>query len=261
MVRYQFLMVCVVRCIPVFCAACLCVLLSGCSDPAPKSQSAEELYAIGQKYYKEKKYKKALKAFEEVDSQHPHSTQASSALMLAGDCALQSKQYSRGVMLLDLFIEMHPMSPLIEKAFYWRSLCHYGMRGHFLTDQSHANNALAAFNDYLNRFPQGEHINDIKEKRLIVIENGVKKDMAMGRFYQKQRNWVGALRAFSAIESGDHADHFRAEALYESIVCFGRLGMHDAAQRLYARMQKSYANSPWLAKAAQVCVSKSVSTR
>lgn len=69
--------------------------------------------------------KEAASLFEEVERQHPYSSWAVKAQIMAAWAYYEANDYPRALSTLERFIELYPAHEDTEYAYYLRALCYY----------------------------------------------------------------------------------------------------------------------------------------
>jgi outer membrane protein assembly factor BamD len=105
----------------------LAAALIGCASEEPEipDQPAEVLYTNAINTLEEGKAQEAAKLFEEVERQHPYSSWATQALVMAAYSYYLMDDYDSAIPALENFIQLHPGNRNAAYAFYLRALCYY----------------------------------------------------------------------------------------------------------------------------------------
>ena len=188
--------------------------LSGCGssddDKNYVEQPVEVLYNRALDDLGAQEYKAAAKGFEEVDRQHPYSVWATKAQIMAAFAYYQSNKYDDAIIALDRFIQLHPGHRDIPYAYYLKALCFYEQISDVGRDQRVTQQALDALAEVVKRFPESPYARDARLKVELAIDHLAGKEMAVGRYYQKQ---PAICRRHQPLSRGDRAlpdDHARA---------------------------------------------------
>src|SRR4051812_27497235 len=89
------------------------------SDDKPKPpESAEQLYLEAREEFDKKNYADAVKAFEEVERQHPSSEWAINAQVMSGYASYKGEKYDDAVATLERFVKLFPNSESTPYAYY-----------------------------------------------------------------------------------------------------------------------------------------------
>src|SRR5690349_13920565 len=90
---------------------CAVLLLAACGKDKEleyKEQSVYEIYSQALGYLDQGEYKQAAQYFDEVERQHPYSTWATKAKLMAAYALYQANKYDDAINGLDRFIAVHP---------------------------------------------------------------------------------------------------------------------------------------------------------
>ena len=192
----------------------------------------------------------AAPKFEEVERQHPYSQLATRAQIMAAWAFYQGNQYSRSVAALDRFVELNPTDQRVEYAYYLKALCFYEQIVDVERDSEMTKLALAAFEELIRRFPNGNYALDSRLKIDLTKSQLAGKEMAVGRFYLEREQYVAALRRFNVVIKDYDSTNQVPEALYRKATAFYALGLADQSERIYEVVKYNYPNSPWTARLA-----------
>ena len=141
-------------------------------------------------------YKLAAKEFEEVDRQHPYSVWATKAQIMAAFTYYQANKYDDAIIALDRFIQLHPGHKDIPYAYYLKGLCFYEQISDVGRDQRITQQALDALAEVVKRYPDTPYARDARLKVELTIDHLAGKEMLVGRYYQKQQQFVGAINRY-----------------------------------------------------------------
>ena len=95
----------------------------------------------------------AAPKFEEVERQHPYSTWAVKAQVMAAWSFYEANDYAQAEASLDRFIQLYPADSLTEYAYYLKALVFYEQIVDVERDADMTRRALFAFEDLLRRYP------------------------------------------------------------------------------------------------------------
>ena len=232
-----------------FAALFAAALLSACSgreevDPYA-GRAAEDLYAEAEGLLREEEYAQAAEVFSEVERQHPHSDLAPRSLLLSGYAHYSEQAYPEALATFDRFIELHPGNGQIDYAYYLRSVCYYEQISDINRDQKMTSLALAAIDELLERYPESSYARDAALKRDLALDLLAGKHVSIGRYYQKQGDWLAAINRFNAVvEEYDTTTHIE-EALHRLVESYMALGLVGEARRTAAVLGHNYPESEW----------------
>ena len=224
------------------------VLLAACSGDDPNQiveKPVEELYNTAQDLMGEGDYRAAAQAFEEVDRQHPYSQWATRAQMMAAFAYYEGSQYDEAVTAAQRFIELHPGHKDVPYAYYIVGICYYEQISDVGRDQEFTRKSMDAFNELIRRFPESDYARDARLKIDLANDHLAGKEMEIGRYYQRRKQWLAAINRFrSVIEKYQTTTHV-PEALHRLVESYLALGVPEEAQSAAAVLGYNYPGSAW----------------
>ena len=211
----------------------------------PTAKTPEELYANGIDALKAKRYKTAVSQFDNVEQTYPYSTWAVSAQLMHGYTEYEQNHYTEAIGALDRYIQLHPTNANISYAYYLRALSFYEQIADIQRDQKGTDQALVALQDVVNRFPDSAYARDSRLKIDLCRDHLAGKEMEIGRFYERQKLWAGAIGRFQRVVDNYQTTNHVPEALHRLTEIYLLLGLTDQAQRTAAVLGHNYPGSPW----------------
>lgn len=195
----------------------------------------------------QQEYKLAAKEFEEVDRQHPYSVWATKAQIMAAFTYYQANKYDDAIIALDRFIQLHPGHKDIPYAYYLKGLCFYEQISDVGRDQRITQQALDALAEVVKRYPDTPYARDARLKVELTIDHLAGKEMLVGRYYQKQQQFVGAINRYRMVIERYQTTTHVPEALHRLVECYLALGVKQEAQEAAAVLGYNFPGSDWYA--------------
>ncbi len=225
------------------------LLLAACGDSdeaAPKPPaSAEVLYEEALALFDEGNYKESVKAFEEVERQYPASEWATQAQVMAGYASYQAEDYPAAVATLERFVKLYPSDESTPYAYYLIALCYYDQISDVGRDQKATEQAMQALREVIRRFPDSEYARDAKIKLDLTVDHLAGKEMQVGRYYQRQENYIAAINRFRTVVENFQTTNHAPEALHRLVESYLKLGVTEEAKRYAAVLGHNFPNSIW----------------
>lgn len=211
--------------------------------------SVGKLYNDGMDYLQAGRYPQAVHAFEELDRQYPYSQWATKAQLNTSYAQFLDKNYEEAVVAAERFIRLHPGHKDVPYGLYLIGLSHYGRMSDVNRDQSETANALAAFEELVQRYPDSQYARDAKLKITLCKDHLAGKEMAVARYYQNQNQFLAAINRYKTVVSTYETSSHAPEALYRITESYLALGVNDEATRSAAILGYNYPGSDWYKKA------------
>jgi outer membrane protein assembly factor BamD len=194
----------------------------------------------------------AAKQFDEVERQHPYSIWARRAMLMSAFCYYRANHYTEAISTADSYIQLHPGSKEVAYAFYLKAISLYEQIVDVGRDQSNTEDALTALQDVVQRFPDTEYARDATLKIDLTLDHLAGKEMAVGRYYLRQGDYIGAINRFKAVVEQYQKTSQIAEALERLTEAYYAMGIYNEAQSAAAVLGANYPGSPWYQDAYQL---------
>ena len=227
--------------------------MAGCSSFEVEEQverPVEELYNDALNTALAGNAKKAAPKFEEVERQHPYSSLAVRAQLMAAWAFYQDNNYPRAIASLDRFVELNPADERVEYAYYLKALSYYEQIVDVERDAAMTMLAMQAFEELVRRFPQGTYSRDAQLKIDLTRSHLAGKEMAVGRYYLNNQFYSAALRRFQIVIDNYDTTNQVPEALHRSAEAYQALGLIEEAGRIRQVAVYNYPNSIWTERLA-----------
>lgn len=228
-------------------AACA-VSLAACSsddEPAYVERPAPAIFGEANAALQAERYKEAARLFDEVERQHPYSSEATRAQLRAAFAHYQNQKYDDAILALERFIQLHPGHPDVAYAYYMRAICYYEQITDVKRDQRMTRQAMDALQELVRRFPESQYARDAKLKIDLTVDHLAGKEMEVGRYYLKQGQYAAAIGRFrNVVEQYQTTSHV-PEALHRLVECYLALGVKEEARSAAAVLGHNYPGSEW----------------
>ena len=222
--------------------------LAACgSDDGPEyvERPVDELYNSAMNALLAGNYPESARLFDEVERQHPYSVWASKAQLMAAYSYYQDNKYTDAINALDRFIQLHPGNRDVAYAYYLKALSYYEQISDVQRDQKMTKLALESLDELQRRFPQSRYARDAALKADLARDHLAGKNMTIGRFYQKQGEYLAAINRFRDVIKGYQTTTHVPEALHRLVECYLAIGVIGEAQATAAVLGYNYPGSDW----------------
>ncbi len=190
-------------------------------------------------------YKGAAKKFDEVDRQDPYSDWARKSLLMSAYAYYQAEAYDDCVNSAKRYITLHPASPDAAYAQYLIGESYYDQILDVSRDQERATKAIDALQEVARKYPQSEYAIAAQKKIAMARDQLAGKEMDIGRFYLKKRDFIGAINRFKVVVTQYQTTRHVEEALERLSEAYVALGIMDEAQTAAAVLGHNFPDSPW----------------
>lgn len=240
----------------------LTLILGGCASNDDEDTYVErpvsELYNNGMDALQAGENQEAAKLFDEVERQHPYSTWASKAQLMAAYAHYLDNSYQDAINALNRFIELHPGNRDIAYAYYLKALSYYERISDVRRDQEMTVKARGALEEVVKRFPDSKYARDARLKLDLTRDHLAGKEMTVGRFYLKNGHALAAINRFrNVIETYQRTSHV-PEALHRLVEAYMMLGIRDEAKATAAVLGHNFPGSDWYVDSYELLTGKNL---
>ncbi|MPZ57721.1 MAG: outer membrane protein assembly factor BamD [Rhizobiales bacterium] len=218
----------------------------GDKNSLASDEPAEKLYNEGLYLLNEKReYSDAAKKFEEVDRQHPYSEWARKALLMDAYTYYTASNYESAIGAAKRYVTLHPGSPDAAYAQYLIGSSYFEQIPDVTRDQARSERALRELEEVARKFPDSEYAVAAKRKIEIARDQLAGKEMAVGRYYLKKRDFTGAINRFKVVVTHYQTTRHVEEALMRLTEAYMSIGIVPEAQTAAAVLGHNFPNSRW----------------
>ncbi|MEJ0047953.1 MAG: outer membrane protein assembly factor BamD [Rhodospirillales bacterium] len=203
------------------------------------------LYSNGVDALRKDSYSTAVRHFEAIQQNYPYSPWAMNAQLMEGYTEYRRNNYTEAVGQLDRFIQLHPSSKDVAYAYYLRALCFYEQIADISRDQKGTQEAMSALQEVVNRFPESAYARDARLKIDLCRDHLAGKEMAIGRYYEKQHLYAAAIGRYQRVVDDFQTTNHAPEALERLVEVYLKLGLVEEAKRTAAVLGYNYPGSAW----------------
>ena len=235
-------------------------------DKGPKSdigkdEKADVLYNDGLARLDAKDYGAAEKKFAELDKQYPYSQWSRKALLLATFASFEGGLYSDSINHGRRYVQLYPASPDTPYAQYLVGMSYFNQIVDITRDQERAEKTVVTMEDLVRKWPTSEYAKDARERIRIAQDQLAGKEMEVGRYYLKKRNFTGAINRFREVLVKFQQTRHVEEALSRITEAYVGLGIIGEAQTAAAVLGHNFPDSPWYKDAFTLLESKGAAPR
>ncbi len=208
-------------------------------------ETPEQLYNNGVDALNRKDYGVAVTQFDAVQQNYPYSPWAVNAQLMDGYAEYLRNHYSEAIAQLDRYVQLHPASKDTAYAYYLRALSFYEQVADVQRDQKGTQEAMAALQEVVNRYPDSAYGRDARLKVDLCRDHLAGKEMEVGRYYEKQQLYAAAIGRFQRVVDNYQTTNHVPEALHRLTEIYLRLGLTDQARRTASVLAYNYPGNRW----------------
>ncbi len=190
--------------------------LSSCSvyNKLLKEGDTETKYAEGKRYYEQKKYKKTIGLYNNIFDDIVGTPREDTLLFYLGKAYYNDRDFATAQETFDSYRSRFTRSSFVEEAEFLYAMCHYRSVLPQEKDQTSTRQAIIAFNEYLNRYPNSEQTPFIHEMIEDLTEQIYFKTYMNSALYHKLGHFNAAITSMRAVIKDQPEIPFRQEMMY-----------------------------------------------
>ena len=228
----------------------LMLFITGCASDNSniindEDKTAEMLYNEAYEYLEKTSYQKSAEKFDKIEMEHPYSKWATKSKLMSAYAYYKGEKYDDAIASLDRFIRLHPGNKDIAYAYYLKGVCYYDQISSSEKEQSSTKDAYDTFMQVITMFPSSKYATDAKNKMALIEDHLAGHEMAVGRYYLENKEYISALNRFSIVTDNYQTTPQIEEALYREVEIYTILGLTNEAQKKERILTSNYPNSKW----------------
>lgn len=169
------------------------------SSPRLSDPTAEALFEEGTRYFSEKKYVRAIDAFQKIKTDYPFSPLLMQAELKVADAYYLNQQYPEAISAFKEFQSMHPTNENIPFVLYRLGQAHFDQFTTTDRDQKNTNIAKSYFETVVTTYANSPYAGEAKAKLAKCIEYLAEHEFNAAYFYFQQERYPGARDRFEEI--------------------------------------------------------------
>jgi outer membrane protein assembly factor BamD len=194
-------------------------------------------------------YALAAALFAEVERQHPYSIWARRAQLMSAFSYYAAGDHNNSIDSARRFLSIHPGNRDAPYALYLIGINFYEQITDPTRDQSAARQALNILGEVVRRYPGTPYADDAQLKLDLVRDHLAAREMEIGRFYQRRRQWLASIYRFRSVIDQYQTTAHVPEALMRLTESYLALGIPVEARRSAAVLGANYPNTEWYQRA------------
>ncbi|MFN3868551.1 MAG: outer membrane protein assembly factor BamD [Hyphomicrobiaceae bacterium] len=225
-------------------------MLNGCASSndlqaALNPDPPAKMYADADRLLGKGKYEAAARKFEDLDRDHPYAPEARRAIVMSAYAYYKAGKLPEAIASAERYATMHPGTKEAAFAHHIIASAYFDEMGQPNRDQSSTRKALAELKKLKARYPESEYAQKADNRIRLAEDTLAASEMEVGRYYQKNRNYVAAINRFKTVASEYQTTRHVEEALHRLVESYMSLGIKHEAQTAAAVLGHNFPNSRW----------------
>ena len=226
-------------------------ILAGCAgsdNEIVADQPLPEIYANAYAEFNDENYEEAATEFLRAETQHPASSWAPDALVMAAYSHYMDDDFAGAILATDRFMRFHPGHRDVPYVMYLRGMCYYRQVSDVRREPGMSAYALTQFQTLVNRFPNSEYAKNA-ENKIIILKNYIAgKVMYSARNDMRVKNWPSAINQLQTIVRDAQETAMTPEALYRLTEAYTAIGLPGQAHGYGEMLKTNFPGNEWTKK-------------
>ena len=229
-------------------------LLQGCSFFRKGSDAnlpVEQLYREGQTKLEREQFEEAREVFKKITQRYADTEYAPLARFLIGETYYREPEYDKAIKELEGFIAFYPGHRIADLVQYRLALSYYNQLKPVEQDQALTQKAVDQFKRLVKEYPESRYAPDALAKIDICRGRLAQKELWVANYYWTQGNLIGVRQRLEAILRDYPRTLVVPETLFLLAEVNAREGLADEATKTLRRLVEEYPYTEWGRRAAQ----------
>ena len=227
---------------------------SGCGilRPAPTPLlPPDELYSQGEAFLEKKQYLEAREAFRKIVERHPNSTYAPRARFLIGEAFYREAEFDKAVKEFEIFLAFYPRHQIADLVQYRLAMSYYDQLKPIEQDQGLTAKALEQFKKLVKEYPDSRYATEALAKIDICRGKLAQKEVWVATYYFNQGNPSAARQRLEFVLKEYPRTLVIPETLYTLADVNFAEGKTKEGGDLLRQLASDYSYTEWGRRAAQ----------
>jgi outer membrane protein assembly factor BamD len=212
---------------------------------------ASDLYAQGEKDLDRSRYEDARGAFKKIVERHPQSAFAARARFLIGEAYFREAEFDKAIKEFETFLSFYPRHQIADLVQFRLAMSYYDQMKPVEQDQGIATKAMDAFKTLLRDYPESRYAADALGKIDICRGRIAQKELWVAAYYINLGNPAAARQRLENVIKDYPRTLVVPEALYRLGEVYAGDGRLQDAQETFRRVATEYAYTEWGRRAGQ----------
>jgi outer membrane protein assembly factor BamD len=216
----------------------LVVLFSSCNEyqKALKSEDVSLKFSMADSLYKQAKYSKAIRLFEQIAPQYRGKPQAEKMFYMFSQSYYKTKQYYLAAYQFESFVSGYPKSEKIQEAAYLGAKSYSMLSPVYSLDQVDTFKAIEKLQSFIDAYPNSEYLAEANATMKVLSEKIEKKVYENAKGYNTISDFKSALVAFDNFIADYPGTTFKEDALFYKFDSAYQLGINSIPDKMEERL-------------------------
>jgi outer membrane protein assembly factor BamD len=232
----------------------LLLALAGCAwlrPPPTPILPPDELSQLGDTDLERKRFQDARDHYTKIVERHPNSSYAPRARFLIGEAYYREGEFDKAVREFETFIAFYPSHQIADLVQYRLAMAYYDQIKPIEQDQTPASKSLEHFRKLVKDYPESRYATDGLAKIDICRGRLAQKEVWVANYYFSQGNPSAGRQRLELVIKEYPRTLVIPEALWLLADLNMREGKSEQARQLWLRLQQEFAYTEYGRRAIQ----------
>ena len=204
-------------------------------------------FALGEKLYKEGKYNKALRLFEQIVPGYRGKPGAEKLMYMYSNTFFELGQWYTAQYQADRFVKGYPNSEKVEEMAFKSAKSHYELSPRSSLDQEDTETAILKLQEFISKYPKSSYFKEASDLALKLDLKLQEKAYNIAKGYhhrissgtQFRDGYYAAITAFDNFLRDYPGSVYKERALYYKYDTAYLLAIHSSDRRKKERLEKA----------------------
>src|SRR5262249_27049102 len=212
---------------------------------------ASDLYAKGEMELDRSRYAEARLDFQKIVERHPQSTYAPRARFLLGEAYYREGDWDKAIKEFDTFLSFYPRHQIADLVQFRLAMSYYDQMKPVEQDQAITQKAMEAFKTLVREYPESRYAGDALAKVDVCRGRLAQKELWVASYYLNQGNTIAARQRLEGVIKEYPRTLVIPEALYRLAEVYQAEGRSTDAVDAFRRVADEYSYTEWGRRATQ----------
>ena len=212
---------------------------------------AADLYQLGETELNRRRYEDARSNFRKIVERHPTSNFAPRARFLVGEAYYREGEFDKAIKEFEGFLSFFPRHEIADLVQYRLAMSHYDQMKPVEQDQGITVKAIDSFKKLVRDYPDSRYASDALAKIDVCRGRLAQKELWVATYYLNNGTPVAARQRLEQLLKEYPRSLVIPEALYRLGEVYAIEGRAQEAQNAFRRVSEEYPFTEWGRRAAQ----------
>src|SRR5262245_25271038 len=212
---------------------------------------AGDLYAAGESELSKGRYAEARSSFQKIVERHPQSIYAPRARFLLGEAYYRESEWDKAIKEFEVFLSFYPRHQIADLVQYRLAMSYYDQMKPVEQDQMITQKAMDSLKTLVREYPESRYAADALAKIDICRGRLAQKELWVASYYMNQGNYPAARQRLESVIKDYPRTLVIPEAMYRLGEVYVADGRSAEAQETFRRLADDYGYTEWGRRAAQ----------